>query len=256
MVEAALGMDDLRLNYRVEGSGPPLLLVHGFGISFNIWKDLAPILRPHFSLVMIQLPGIGDSPMPVDGSDYLGDSVEAIEGVRLALGIEKWNVLGYSTGSRIAEAYVQTHAAAVCELIFLCPLQIDSLKLLTLRFAFWMSRCLPASGTWVLQGWRLKFLISLFGFNLQRDPLAAEWYGEISAQPVSILKATVKLVIPVGRKAFSVPVPSSYIWGKSDIVPARPRRPGLRDHFVEANHAAPVLAAEEVGKAVMTILQR
>ena len=45
----------------------PLLLVHGFGISFNIWKELLPLLCPYFTLVMVELPGIGESPMPRPG---------------------------------------------------------------------------------------------------------------------------------------------------------------------------------------------
>ena len=87
-------MNDLTLNYRVEGSGPPLLLVHGFGISFNIWRDLLPRLCPHFTLVMVELPGIGASPMIRDDDDYLNASVRAVERLRLALGFDSWDVLG------------------------------------------------------------------------------------------------------------------------------------------------------------------
>ena len=67
------------LSYRVEGNGPPLLLVHGFGISFNIWQQLAPLLRPHFRVVMIELPGIGASALPEDGTSYLRAAVHEFE---------------------------------------------------------------------------------------------------------------------------------------------------------------------------------
>jgi pimeloyl-ACP methyl ester carboxylesterase len=248
-------MDNLHLNYRIEGRGPPLLLVHGFGISFNIWRELVPFLRMHFSLILIELPGTGQSPMPEIDADYLRASVQAVESLRLALGFEKWDVLGYSTGSRIAEAYVQTYSASVGQVIFLCPLQVDIGKMLCLRLAFWMDSYLPSLANWFLRGARLRFLISLFGFNLHPDPHAGEWYDEISVVPPRVLKETVRTALPRGRKAFSVPTPYSLIWGDVDIVPVRPPKAGKRDHFVHASHAAPVVAAEEVARMVVDILE-
>ncbi len=246
-------MADLQLNYRMEGNGEPLLLVHGFGISFNIWRELAPHLRPHFSLIMIELPGIGKSPMPTNDS-YLFESVEAIERLRLKLGFEKWDVLGYSTGSRVAELYTQKYSRYIRRVVFLCPAQLDVIKLASLRFGIWMDGFVPAIGNYILSGWRLKFLIWLFGFNLRRNPMVNEWFAEIGAAPIQVLKDTLRLVASTGRRPFSAPVPFDMIWGDEDIIPAAPRRRGPRDHFVHANHAAPVLAADEVSVLIIKLL--
>jgi len=248
-------MDELVLNYQVDGNGPPLLLVHGFGISFNIWQNLLPLLRQHLTLVVVELPGIGKSPMPSLEQTYLCACVEAIERVRLTLGFESWSVLGYSTGSRIAEAYVQTYAQHVSRAIFLCPLAMDAFKVLGLRIGFWIDGFVPAIGSWILRGWRLKFFISLLGFNLRSNPYADEWQNEIGALPVQVLKETLKMVIPFGANRFSVPVPVSLIWGDEDIVPLTPRKHAQCDYFVHANHAAPVIAAEEVAQAILSILK-
>lgn len=243
------------LNYRIEGKGPPLLLVHGFGISFNIWRDMLPFLRPHLTAVMVELPGIGASPLPAPGEAYLRAAIDALEGVRLALGFEKWNVLGYSTGSRFAEAYVQAYGRHVGRAIFLCPLIMDARKTFGLRFGLWVDRFFPAVGNWILSGRRLKYLIALFGFNLHPDPHAAEWYAIISARPVQVLKETLKVAARTARGPFSTSMPCSFIWGDADIVPLTPRRPEPHDDFVHANHAAPVLAAEAVAKSVLAALQ-
>lgn len=247
-------MEVLRLNYKVEGNGPPLLLVHGFGISFNIWRDMLPFLRPHLTVVMVELPGIGESPLPAPGEAYLRVAINALEGVRLALGFERWNVLGYSTGSRFAEAYVQAYGRHVGRAIFLCPLVVDTLKILGLRFGLWVDRFFPAVGNWILSGWRLKFLIALFGFNLHPDPHADEWYAIISARPVRALKETLKVAARTAGNPFTTSVPCSFIWGDIDIVPITPRRLRPHDHVVHANHAAPVLAAEEVAMSVLAAL--
>ena len=91
------------LNYRIVGNGPPLLLVHGFGISFNIWNSIAPFLSPHFTLIMIELPGIGNSPIPEKGKSYRDQAADGIETIRNLLGIEQWKVLSYSSSTRVAE---------------------------------------------------------------------------------------------------------------------------------------------------------
>src|SRR5690242_15251180 len=102
--------EELMLRYRLEGNGMPLLLIHGWGVTYAIWQNLAPLLKPHFQLIMIELPGIGDSPEPPADLPYYQVCAEAIEEVRIALGIERWAVLSYSSGTRAAEAYVQRYA--------------------------------------------------------------------------------------------------------------------------------------------------
>ncbi len=243
------------LSYRAEGNGPALLLVHGFGISFNIWQQLRPLLSPHFRLVMVELPGIGASPLPLAGQAYLDASLEGIEQVRRALGIHKWAVLGYSSGSRIAEVYVSAHAGHVSRAVFLCPVTVDSHKRRGLRLGLWLDEHAPAFGDWILSGWRLRFLISWLGFNLQRDPRSASWYGEIGAAPVSVLKDTLRAVASSAAGGFSVPVPYAMIWGDRDLVPLTPRQPGEHDHLVHGRHAAPVESAQEIAAVVIPFLK-
>ena len=244
-------MENRVLNYRVVGNGPPLLLVHGFGISFNIWRNLVPLLCPYFTLVTVELPGLGKSPMPAAGEDYLISAVEALEHVRRILGFELWNVLGYSTGSRVAEAYVKKYPENICRAVFLCPLRVENYKILLLRFCFWIDGFVPATIPWLLRGRQFKLLILLFGFSLQYDPLVDEWLTEISSRPVQALKETARMIIPIGAMPFSVPVPFSLIWGDMDIVPCRPHNAGQHDYFIHANHAAPLLAACEISKIII-----
>jgi pimeloyl-ACP methyl ester carboxylesterase len=246
-------MTELTLSYRVVGAGRPLLLIHGFGISFNIWRNLAPRLSPHFMVVLIELPGVGGSPLPAEGQDYLSAALDRIEGVRRALGLEKWDVLGYSSGSRIAEAYVQAHAAHVCRVIFLAPLLVNPYKVRGLRLAFRVEQSMPAPGNWILSGWRLRFLISLLGFNLRPDPLGDEWYAEISSAPMRVLKETIWAMIPVAARPFSVPVPFVTIWGDRDIVTMKPRKQAASAYFVHGQHAAPVQSAEEVARTILSM---
>ena len=205
---------------------------------------------------MVELPGIGKSSLSQITKDYLCEAIEAIERVRCVLGFDTWNVLGYSTGSRIAEAYVQTYASHVTRAIFLCPLKVESFKLIIVRFCFWIDGFIPTFIPWILRGWRLKILIIIYGFSLHSDAHIEDWHAEISKAPVQVLTETANLIIPIGTKPFFVPVPFLLIWGSSDLVPNKPHKPGQLDHFVQASHAAPILAPGEISEIVLNFLNK
>ena len=86
------------LHYRVVGSGTPLLLIHGWGVTYGVWQNLEPLLAPYFQLIMLELPGTGSTTMVDWGASYYPACAEAIEELRLMLGIEQWAILAYSTG--------------------------------------------------------------------------------------------------------------------------------------------------------------
>ncbi|MEW6404772.1 MAG: alpha/beta hydrolase [Chloroflexota bacterium] len=233
------------LSYRIEGDGPPLLMIHGFGISFNIWCNLALLLREHFKLIMIELPGIGSSPAPE--GDYLEFSVRAIEELRLALKINRWHVLSYSSGTRVGEVYIERHAEHVIKALYLCPAQTNLPRGIGLKFAKALDSRLPALGNWVLSGRRLDFLIRLLGFNLRPSEYAQSWMDEISACSVDTLKQTIRSLPLDGRRHFSTPpVPQLFIWGKYDYITALPRKPSAHHRLINATHSAPVTTANEV----------
>lgn len=252
------------LNYRIDGDGPPLLLLHGFGISFNIWTELAPRLRGHFKLVTVELPGIGLSPLPPLSGPYLAAAVDALDSLRDSLAIPRWSVIGYSSGSRVAEAYLQSHAERVERAVFLCPAQTAKWKSCGLRVASMVDARFPALGNWVLSGWRIRFLIQLLGFNLKRDPRVPAWFAEITSQPVDVLKATLRSLPDWGARPFEVPaeIPALLIWGREDLITATPTPAechsaphcSLRDVLIHATHAAPQTSAREVGEVVLSFL--
>lgn len=241
------------LNYRIEGDGPPLLLIHGFGISFNIWRNLVPVLRQRFRLILIELPGIGSSSAPQ--GDYLTFSVNEIEQLRVALKIDRWRIFSYSSGTRVAEAYLEQYADHVVKIVYLCPLQARLQGSIGLKFAKVFDARFPALGNWVLSGGRLQFLIRLLGFSWQRSDYVQEWVDEISSCPVRILKQTLRSLPMDGRKAFRAPsVPYLFIWGKNDLITASPRRASAYHHLIDASHAAPITAADEVANLVIPFL--
>src|SRR5947209_15775713 len=59
-----------RIFARTGGSGPPLLLLHGYAQSNVMWHAVAPILAKSFTLVLPDLPGYGWSAVPEAAADH------------------------------------------------------------------------------------------------------------------------------------------------------------------------------------------
>ena len=92
-----------RLAYDRLGSGPPLILLHGIGHSRQAWTPTVDLLTPHRELVLVDLPGHGDSPLPAGGGPLgvpeLADHVQAF---LRQVGLTRPGVAGNSLGGAIA----------------------------------------------------------------------------------------------------------------------------------------------------------
>jgi pimeloyl-ACP methyl ester carboxylesterase len=99
----------------VEGSGPPLVLVHGIGAARDAWRFMVPKLKDHFTVISYDLRGHGTSPMP-DGEFGIDELVADLERVRERSGFDKVNVAGHSLGGQIGPAYARAHPDRVLKL--------------------------------------------------------------------------------------------------------------------------------------------
>jgi len=91
---------------RLGGEGPPLLLLHGYPQTHHAWHRLAPELARHFSLVIADLRGYGQSLAPASEDDHYPYSKRAM-GIDMfevmdALGHQKFMLLGHDRGARVA----------------------------------------------------------------------------------------------------------------------------------------------------------
>jgi 2-succinyl-6-hydroxy-2,4-cyclohexadiene-1-carboxylate synthase len=88
------------LHVEVRGSGPPLVLLHGFTQTGRLWGPFADLLAESHTLVAVDLPGHGDSgSVRADLPTTAGLVVEAVEN---QVGAAPCALLGYSLGARVA----------------------------------------------------------------------------------------------------------------------------------------------------------
>lgn len=98
---------------RRSGNGPPLLLLHGFPQTHLMWRDVAPLLARHFTVVCADLRGYGRSGCPPSALDHAPYSkrVMASDMVRVMewLGFRQFAVAGHDRGGRVAYRLALDH---------------------------------------------------------------------------------------------------------------------------------------------------
>ena len=83
------------------GSGPVLLLVHGFPTSSYDYRALMERLAPHFRCIAFDFPGFGLSDKPDDYSYSLFQQADAVEGLLRALNVERARVICHDMGTSV-----------------------------------------------------------------------------------------------------------------------------------------------------------
>jgi len=111
--------DGLRLHVRVQGEGEPLLLIHGFTGSVDVWgEELFEGLARAHQVVAVDLLGHGASDFSGDPERYRMEEVlRDLSQVLDSMAIEKARWLGYSMGGRIALAGAVRRPARISALI-------------------------------------------------------------------------------------------------------------------------------------------
>lgn len=98
--------EDAEIFARLGGSGPPLLLLHGYPQTHHAWSRVAPALAEHFSLVIADLRGYGQSSCPASDPEHKAYSKRTMGGdmfeVMSQLGHERFTVAGHDRGARVA----------------------------------------------------------------------------------------------------------------------------------------------------------
>lgn len=111
---------EITLEYYIEGSGPPLLMIMGFSGQASSWGEpFLELLRPHFTLIRFSNRGTGESDRPGAPTTVrmMADDTAAL---LRALGIGRPHVLGVSMGGMIAQELTLNHGQMVNGLVLGC----------------------------------------------------------------------------------------------------------------------------------------
>jgi len=116
-------LDDIAIHYAMGGSGPPLLLLHGYPQSHIMWHKVAPQLAEHFTVVVSDLRGYGDSSKPktteyhspYSKRETAKDQVNLMQ----ALGFDSFYLAGHDRGGRVGHRMALDHPDKIKKLAVL-----------------------------------------------------------------------------------------------------------------------------------------
>ena len=95
--------------YRREGSGPVLLLVHGYPFSSFDWKDIWPVLTERFTVIAPDMLGMGFSAKPTEYEYSVPDHADMHEALLDHLGISECHVLAHDIGDSVVQEILARH---------------------------------------------------------------------------------------------------------------------------------------------------
>jgi pimeloyl-ACP methyl ester carboxylesterase len=111
---------DINMEYYVEGSGPPLLMIMGFGLQASAWGEtFLTELRRHFRTIRFSNRGMGLTDKP-DAEYTIRMMADDAAGLLEELRIDRAHVLGVSMGGMIAQELALNHPQQVQRLLLLC----------------------------------------------------------------------------------------------------------------------------------------
>jgi haloacetate dehalogenase len=148
----------------VGGTGPPVLLLHGYPQNRRMWDAVAGRLTDQYTVVAADLPGYGDSFRPAAAPDHVPHSKRALAldlvQAMAGLGYERFAVCGHDRGGRVAYRMALDH-----------PQRISAVAVLDV---------VPTGEVWSQADAQLALLYWHWGFLAQPAPLPERM---ISADP-------------------------------------------------------------------------
>jgi pimeloyl-ACP methyl ester carboxylesterase len=96
------GHAPVTLYYEEQGSGPPLLLLHGLGESLFTWHEILPALAARHRVIALDLKGFGRSDKPDDGAYSADDQAALVARFIVERNLRDLALVGHSFGGTVA----------------------------------------------------------------------------------------------------------------------------------------------------------
>lgn len=148
-----LKIDGVDVHVRVEGRGPPVLMLHGTGVNLHEWDPLVARLKPYYTIVRMDWPPYGLSGLDPKNGYTTKRAAELVGGVLDRLAIPKIAVIATSNGSNVALQYASGHPERITAMAFsILPLERPSQT----RAVDWKIRAMMAFNKAVLPDYHPK----------------------------------------------------------------------------------------------------
>src|SRR5947207_10642875 len=118
VVQKFADVNGVRRNYRIAGSGSPVVLLHGYAQTGHMWHPIVPSLARHHTVIVPDLRGAGGSAKPDTGYDKKTLAAD-IHALTTSLGFDRVRIAGHDIGLMVAYAYAAQFPQATERLLLM-----------------------------------------------------------------------------------------------------------------------------------------
>ncbi len=198
---------------RLGSTGPVVVLLHGWGRSLDALRPLAELLATSCQVILVDLPGFGNSPLPAAASDSGGGwtTVQYSERVKAFLdeeGVTRFALLGHSFGGRIAIRIASRYPESVTRVILIGTAGLKRKRTMLEECRIRLIRVLVSSAKWI---------DGTFGTRLFQHYLA-ERFGSKDYRAAGELRRTLVKTVneDLTLEAQAIMQPALLLWGAQD----------------------------------------
>ena len=215
-------VEGVRIRYVEAGSGPAVVLMHGFASSIYTWKDILPPLARERRAVALDFPGFGGSEPPPDLSFELLPRV--VLGLMNRLGIARASLVGNSMGGAVSVVLAARRPAQVDKLVLIDAAGYNTepaeqpwiIRLARSRAAVVLMERLPVRRRLVGAGLRQVFHDPSWVTRERIDEYVAPLLQPGALVSIRSLMVSPPPSPPVAELAVRVEAPTLIVWGKQD----------------------------------------
>lgn len=212
------------LAHEVHGSGEPLVLIHGLTHRRQGWYPVLEHLTDHRTVVLIDLPGHGESPdLVLRDGDVQGTLSAALVEAMNALGLERPHVAGNSLGGRVALEMAADGMVASATTLSPAAFWYGSLDFVYIRLLFsWLtgsagllSPAAPMLSRSALARHLMTGVIAAHGERIPREEFVGDVRGMRRAVPA------MRKIFPAAEpftRSVSADVPVTIAWAEHDLI--------------------------------------
>lgn len=100
------------IHYTIQGTGSPIVLIHGFPNDSSAWDNITPALSEKYKVILPDLPGAGKSPLP-SAPLSMADMARSVKEVLDKEGINGAFIAGHSMGGYTAMQFAEMYPESV-----------------------------------------------------------------------------------------------------------------------------------------------
>jgi pimeloyl-ACP methyl ester carboxylesterase len=221
---ARTDVNGLGLAYRELGSGPPVLLLHGWPTSSFLWREVMPPIARGNRVLALDLPGFGGSDKPLDARYDFEFFSRAIDGFLAAAGVDRVALAGHDLGGPIAVRWALDHPERVTRLALLNTLLYPDFDPTVMEFVTTLAN--PDSREQLTSADGLEYVMRLGLADesaLTEEVVAGvvEPFADADARVV-LAKAGIELqpdgFAEIGRRMGELAMPVRVVYGEQDRV--------------------------------------